>query len=212
MLERIPGSFDSLWHNTFRLVSKRDFRATLLGLFTLPYKTVYPVHEEAYLSSVYIMHREKIPDWRICGDAFIEPWYCSCLASAEDIPALLLHANGAGALDQLMTAIAEETVLLLNEQVTTPPHTPLPLCAKGLRLQPQQPIRANPGPIPYPRTRFPLIEATAVVSSADEYPSFAQYPAPPTPTRATLSLSALSPLPGRMHMQVTVNTSAEDSA
>lgn len=119
VLQRIPGSFDSLWHNTFRLVSKRDFRATLLDLFAIPYNNPYPVHAEAYLNNAYILHKEKIPDWRTCQNAIIDPWYCSCLAVAEEIPPLTLHTNGQGFLDQLLVEIAEETVNLINQLIYT---------------------------------------------------------------------------------------------
>jgi hypothetical protein len=124
LLQRIPGSFDSLWHNSFRLVSKRDFRATILDLFTIPYNTTFPVHAEAYLSKAYIMHKEKIPDWRKCEDASIDPWYCSCLAVTEEVPPLLLHTYGQGELGPLLEEIAEETVRLINEKVYMPAHLP----------------------------------------------------------------------------------------
>ena len=132
LLSRIPGSFDSLWHNSYRLVSKRDFRASILDLFTQPYNTLFPVHEEAYLSKAYILHREKIPDWRRCEDASIDPWYCSCLEVTEEVPSLLLHSNGEGDLHQLLLEIAEETVRLINERVYMPAKLPGGLLCRKL--------------------------------------------------------------------------------
>ena len=132
VLGRIPGSLDTLWHNTYRLVSKRDFRASILDLFTQPYNTTYPVHAEKYLSKSYILHKEKIPDWRKCEDANIDPWYCSCLQMTAEVPNLLLHTYGAGDLDQLMVEIAQETVRLINERVYMPSKLPGGLLCRQL--------------------------------------------------------------------------------
>ena len=185
MLLRIPGSFDSLWHNTLRLVSKRDFRATLLDLFSFPYKTAYPVHEETYLSNAYILHREKIPDWRTCENASIDPWYCSCLAPPEEIPPFLLHSNGAGDLERLVTEIAEETVLLLNEQVTTSATLPPGLLchtlhfhyvqkAYGYSLSRQlEQIKVQ---FAIQELTSALIEVTAMVSSPSTHSQYSSLP------------------------------------
>ena len=118
-LDRIPNSFDALWHNTHRLVSKRDFRATVLSLFGEPYGGVYPVHEEKYLEDAYILTREKVKDSRVCNETHIDPWLCSCLEPTEEIPPAIIHSFGLSPVEKLLNRIVAEAVRIINEKVFT---------------------------------------------------------------------------------------------
>ena len=129
LLERLPASYDVLWHNSERLVSKRDLRATLLGLARAAYGQEYPVHEEAYLSRDYNLFSEKIPDYRTCRKLQIPPWYCSCLDLKEIEPDVFV-SNSDPSLNSLLTLISTEAVHLINSEVYSPLSIPTGLCRK----------------------------------------------------------------------------------
>lgn len=134
LLDILPYSYDSLWHNTFRLVSKLDLRATILGLSLLPYRKQYPVHQEAYLQRAKILFSEKIEDSRLCEDMGITPWTCSCLSSLEEIPSDMIHSWGLGDIERLLTVIVEEALYQINQKQYTPRTIPSALLCKRLSL------------------------------------------------------------------------------
>lgn len=134
VLDMLPNSYDSLWHNTFRLVSKLDLRATILGFSMLPYKKMYPVHEEDYLHSAKVMFREKIEDSRVCEDVGITPWTCSCLSSMEEIPSDMIHSWGLGAIERLLTVIVRQALEQLNAKLFTPVSLHSDILCKKLSL------------------------------------------------------------------------------
>ena len=146
LLQRIPNSYDALWHNTVRLVSKRDLRATILGLVEMPYDKVYPVHSESYLARDVDLTREKVTDTRDCEEIDIPPWHCSCADLKEIDPSVYLN-NTDPELNRLLTTVAEETVLMINKQVNLPLRLKQGLCqrltfrtilqAYGLKLGPK---------------------------------------------------------------------------
>jgi len=146
LLDRIPNSYDSLWHNTQRLVSKRDLRATLLSLTELPYNTIYPVHSDPYLSRDYSLLTEKVSDLRTCDMVEIPPWYCSCL-DLKEVDSDVLSAQSDPQLYELLTTVAVETIALINKEVFAPTKLTQGLCQKltfrtilkayGLKLGPK---------------------------------------------------------------------------
>jgi len=134
LLDILPYSYDCLWHNTFRLVSKLDLRATILGFSLLPYHQHYPVHQEAYLHHAKVLFSEKIEDSRVCEDVGITPWTCSCLPSVEEIPSDIIHSWGLGDIERLLNVIVEETVYLINQQQYTPRSLPGGLLCRRLSV------------------------------------------------------------------------------
>lgn len=114
ILDSLPYSYDSLWHNTHHLISKLDLRATILALSTYPYHTAYPVHGEKYLSKAKILHAEKIEDSRICHWMGIKPWLCSCLLAFQEIPESVVHSWGEGQLGGVLHRIAADALVYIN--------------------------------------------------------------------------------------------------
>jgi len=133
VLDALPFSYDSLWHNSLHLTSKLDLRATLLALSTHPYGTTYPVHQEIYLKKAKILHSEKIEDSRICYNIGIKPWLCSCLLAFQEIPESGIHSWGAGELGGVLHRIAAEALEYINRlEVTTKGMRGEILCRKLL--------------------------------------------------------------------------------
>ena len=130
VLDRFPGAYDTLWHNSFRLVSQRDLRATILAFAWQPYKQQYPVHQyEPYLDKDYILFQEKIKDSRTCEDAGIPPWCCACLPTTR-ISGELIHTWGRGEMERVLLLVVNEAIRLMNEQVATPKIMPGVICQK----------------------------------------------------------------------------------
>ncbi|CAG9312321.1 unnamed protein product [Blepharisma stoltei] len=72
LLDRIPNSYDTLEHNTYRLTTKPDLRRTVIYLAGELYgKTLNPD------SRYFNLFNEKVPNNRTCNDAGIPPWLCS---------------------------------------------------------------------------------------------------------------------------------------
>ena len=111
--QRFPGGLENLWTNSFRLVSKRDLRATILALSTEPYRTQYPVHEDIYLSRDCALHLERVNSARTCQGLGISPLQCSC--SPRVSPDLTLDY-----VRKMVEWVVEEAVLSINSQIYTP--------------------------------------------------------------------------------------------
>ena len=118
-LKGVNHSFDALWHNSKRLVTKLDLRASILALFGEAYGQKYPVHKEKYLKNHYSLLREKIPDWRVCNSSGIDPWMCSCLEPTEEIQSEIIHSFGQSDLENLLIRIVQEALRLVNSQIFT---------------------------------------------------------------------------------------------
>lgn len=118
LLDRLPGSYDALWHNTRRLVSKRDLRATILALAGVPFGQKYPIHEEEYLQGAVILHESKAKDSRTCSSLHISPWNCGCLDSPSVIPLNTTH----NPVQKLVQKVAETSLFQVNQLTNTPKH------------------------------------------------------------------------------------------
>lgn len=130
-LKRINNSFDAMWHNSYRLVTKHDLRASVLALFGAAYGQEYPVHAETYLKNDYVLMKEKIPDWRVCNSSGIDPWMCSCLEPTEEIQSEIIHSFGQSDLEHLLIRIVQEALRLINSQIfTTNSHIAGLICQK----------------------------------------------------------------------------------
>ena len=130
-LESIPNSLDTLWHNTYHLVTKADLRATILSLYGEAYAQEYPVHQEKYLEEHYVLTKEKIPDSRVCENSGIEPWLCACLKPTEEIQPEIIHSFGQSALENLLLRVVDEALRLINSQTfTEKTHISSLLCQK----------------------------------------------------------------------------------
>lgn len=130
LLDAIPGAYDSLWHNSYRLVSKRDIRATLLALSHLPYpQSPYSRSEENYLKEAVVLFSEKVPDTRSCMTIEIEGW-CSCPDQAQEVPDPIPQP-----LTHLLHFIASEALEIANRQVYTPTLEPPGLLCLRLTLR-----------------------------------------------------------------------------
>ncbi|CAG9326170.1 unnamed protein product [Blepharisma stoltei] len=123
-LDTIEYSYDTLSHNTERLVTKPDIRRTLLYLAGYPYNAP----EEPKKSSFVNIFKEKIDDNRRCEDAEIPPWYCSAYV-LDQMPTYFYNKNDPyysrrnsteKELGDLVNKIGLETVSLLNQNVYTP--------------------------------------------------------------------------------------------
>lgn len=117
LLNRIPGSYDTLWHNSQRLTTKPDLRATVLQLMMQPYGQSYPFHSDPYLDPYYDLFTEKIPNNRTCNDAAIQPWYCSCLVLTEVDDKVLKKDHE---LKALVSAIVDAALASINSDIYSP--------------------------------------------------------------------------------------------
>jgi hypothetical protein len=164
LLDRLPSSYDALWHNTKRLVSKRDLRATLLSLTQLPYGSLYPVHSDPYLSRDYNLLSEKVSDLRTCDMVEIPPWYCSCL-DLKEVDSDVLSVQSDAQLYELLITVAVETIALVNKEVFASTKLTQGLCQKisfravlkayGLKLGPKmEQIQLEFGINEHPEARF----------------------------------------------------------
>ena len=133
LLERIPGSEEVLWVNTFRLTSKPDLRASILGLSLLPYGENYPVHSESYLSHSIDLFREESPLNRTCESAGIPPWYCSCMLF-EPIDMSGGSSDSSDSLSQLVYSVAEYSLYIMNRETHSSPSLPSALLCEKLTL------------------------------------------------------------------------------
>lgn len=130
LLDSIPRAYDSLWHNSYRLISKRDLRATLLALSHLPYpSSPYNRTEEKYLSKAVVLFSEKVPDSRTCEDLGILGW-CSCPDHAQEVP-----DPAPLPLTDLLHFIALEALEVINRLAYTPITEPLGLTCLRLTLK-----------------------------------------------------------------------------
>ena len=146
LLDKIPNSYDTLWHNSQRLVSKRDLRATLLGLMKTPYNEKYAVHSDPYLDKDQDLMTEKVRDMRTCEEIEIPPWYCACL-DLKEVDRDVISSDSDPDLSELLTTIAHETLNLINKEVFSPTKLTQGLCQKltfrtlfkayGLKLGPK---------------------------------------------------------------------------
>jgi len=118
LLDRLPGSYDALWHNTRRLVSKRDLRATILALAGVPFGQKYPVHEEEYLQDAAILYESKAKDSRTCSSLHISSWNCGCM----DSPSLIPCNNTRSPVQTLVRKVAEVSLAQVNRLTNTPKH------------------------------------------------------------------------------------------
>lgn len=110
--ERFPGGLENLWTNSFRLVSKRDLRATILALSAQPYGEQYPVHEDIYLNRDCALHLERVNSARNCHGLGIPPLQCSC---SPRIPLDLTL----GDIRNMVEWVVEEALLSINSQIYT---------------------------------------------------------------------------------------------
>jgi hypothetical protein len=122
VLDKLPYSYDALWHNTRRLVSKRDIRASVLSFLEWPYGGEYDVHSEPYLDSYYNLLAEKVPANRTCDDILVYPWYCSCLVMQLVDPPL--YEQG-GRLHDIVQTVLQEAIENINSRVYATPLLPL---------------------------------------------------------------------------------------
>ena len=70
LLDKIPNSYATLWHNQDRLNSKLDMRETILYLAEFLFKTELPRNEK-YIN----VFQDLIPNSRECSDARVLPQY-----------------------------------------------------------------------------------------------------------------------------------------
>jgi len=122
VLDNLPYSYDSLWHNTKRLVSKRDIRASVLSLLEWPYGELHDVHEEPYLDRYYNLFAEKVPANRTCDDILVYPWHCSCLVMQLADPDLY---ELDGSLHGIVHTVIEGAIENINQRVYANPMLPL---------------------------------------------------------------------------------------
>lgn len=114
LLDKVPYSYDSLWHNSKRLVSRRDIRASVLAMLGWQHDEQYDVHSESYLDSSYNLFSEKVPANRTCNDIGVLPWHCSCLVMQVVDPEL--YAYG-GSLHEIIKTIVSDAIESINQRV-----------------------------------------------------------------------------------------------
>ncbi|CAG9322040.1 unnamed protein product [Blepharisma stoltei] len=129
LLDDIKNSYDSLYHNSFRLISKFDLHKSLKHLAHLPYYRGYTKTSEDYLSweadsnKSMSLFLDKVPNDRSCADIHIEPFFCSCLSFEKiepdvyDSSAELSVKNKK--IRRLLIDIANYVIILVNEESTT---------------------------------------------------------------------------------------------
>ena len=131
VLDRIPYSYDTLWHNSFHLTTKPDIRASILYLSGLPFEEQYPVHSDPYLDKYVSLFSEKSPCNRTCDMIGIDPWYCSCLVLNDIDPKHYEDEETRDELGELIYTIAEEAIENINSRVYFPyNHNKGILCQK----------------------------------------------------------------------------------
>lgn len=119
LLDRIPGSRETISRNTQRLTSKIDLRATVLALANQPHGLSYPVHSESYLSNHYDLVTEAVPRNRTCQDIGILPWFCSCISLIELSPNQ--YSKGTE-LHSLVNSVVDSALTQINKETFTPLH------------------------------------------------------------------------------------------
>ena len=115
VLDDIPGVYDTLRHNSYRLNSKLDMRKTMLYLAELPYTQPSQSHSP----EAFNLFTEKIRDNRTCEEAKIPPWHCSCLELRE----LNLAEVAQTELGELLTSLASHAVAVFNEEAYSVKHS-----------------------------------------------------------------------------------------
>lgn len=130
-LNNIPGSYETLKHNTERLTTKPDIRKTLLYLMNYQYNINYKDS-----SNFVNLFTEKVKDTRTCDDVEIPAWLCSqnvlnviprhYYDSNYDEHSLLTYSEHE--LGHIVVYIASEVIIALNTKV----HTPTELIAVAL--------------------------------------------------------------------------------
>jgi hypothetical protein len=131
LLDRLPGAYDALWHNTRRLVSKRDLRATILGLARVPFGEKYSVEDEEYLQDAVILYENKAKDSRTCASLHIPPWNCGCMNS----PSLIPLNKTQGPVQRLARRVAEASITQINSIINTPKHVAAGYICKKLTFK-----------------------------------------------------------------------------
>jgi hypothetical protein len=134
ILDRIPYSYDTLWHNSFHLTTKPDIRASMLDLAGLPFDEKYPVHSDHYLDRYISLFTEKSPCNRTCEMMGVNPWYCSCLTLSDIDPKHYQDENNRDELGELVYKVALEAVETLNSRVYYPTHHNKGLLCQRLSL------------------------------------------------------------------------------
>jgi len=108
VLEDIPGAYDTLKHNSYRLNSKLDMRKTMLYIANWPYEQT----SQTIASEGVNLLTEKIRDNRTCEEAKIPPWHCSCLELKEINLAQITDSE----MKTLLNFLASHAISLFNEE------------------------------------------------------------------------------------------------
>ena len=108
VLDEIPGVYDTLRHNSYRLNSKLDMRRTMLYLAELPYKQVTLPKEFDAVN----LFTEKIRDNRTCEEISIPAWHCSCL----ELQPINLTETWSEEMGHVLRLLANHAVSLFNEE------------------------------------------------------------------------------------------------
>jgi hypothetical protein len=120
-LRKIPGSYDTLRHNTERLITKPDIRRSIQFLMDYQYNLEMKPSEDNFVN----IFTEKVPDSRRCEDVDIPPWYCSAY-EFNTIPNYVFDSSNPAHysmnstekdLSTLLTLLADETIQSLNSKV-----------------------------------------------------------------------------------------------
>ncbi|CAG9312109.1 unnamed protein product [Blepharisma stoltei] len=134
LLDDIPNSYDSLYHNSNRLMSKLDLHRTLKHLAHVPYYRGYTKESPEYFewdaetNKSLSLLLDKIPNDRSCQDINIEPFYCSCLVFTKIDESLYAGKTSLRSkemnIKKLIREIAEYFIYLINEETVTPYKSP----------------------------------------------------------------------------------------
>ena len=135
LLDRVSGSYDTLDHNTERLVSKLDIHLTIKHLagVSLGYTEdelgsfYYNWKVNSLRNSVSLLF-EKITNFRDCLDAMVPNYWCSC-ANMNVVQKSLY--NTTSKVSRLVHQLLDYVLLTINEQThTNPKLTYNSLCQK----------------------------------------------------------------------------------
>lgn len=121
LLRKIPGSYDTLRHNTERLITKPDIRRSIQFLMNYQYNLEMKPSDDNFVN----IFTEKVPDSRRCEDVEIPPWYCSGY-EFNTVPNYVFNSSNPAHysmnsaekdLSSLLTLLADETIQSLNSKV-----------------------------------------------------------------------------------------------